>query len=440
VSSGKIESISREGCDVNITVTTQGAGFWSLTIWDDSLLIDSFTWITSVEDGTHTATWTIKAPAKAVQGPGVGIYLALGATGVDQVDPYLFPDEVGMACAPDTTASLTLPGYTGSTTAGSTVNVHGDGYLPQENVAVSFAGELVGTFMTNDAGSFDGSFVVPTGTAPDKYAVVGVGQTSERSACAKVRVVVPPAGGKIGKITRDGCKVSIPVTTTGPGTYRLDVWDDGTIIDHFEWTVTTPGLKTIVWTITQPAGKSATGVGFYLTGNGKNLDNVDPYEYPDDVANTCSAAVPVTLVLPDYAGSTRPGATLTATGTGYLAGEQVKLVFASTPTDVGTVTTDSTGSYTTTFVVPATATADVHHLTATGVTSGRAATAAITVVALPTVPVATVETGEVMDASLTLASTGSDVNPGFATLALGLLVAGVGTMILGRRRTKVTKG
>ncbi len=345
------------------------------------------------------------------------------------------PSESDSTEPPDTEASLSLPGYTGSTTAGSTVNVHGDGYMPSENVAVSFGGELVGTFMTDDSGSFDGSFVVPSGTAGGKYAVVGVGETSERSACAKVKVVVPQAGGSIGEITRDGCKVSIPVTTTGPGDYRLDVWDDGTIIDHFEWTVTTPGLKTIVWTITEPAGKGATGVGFYLTSGEETLDSVDPYEYPDDVANSCSAAVPVTLVLPDYSGSTNPGNTLTATGTGYLPGEQVKLVFASTPADVGTVTTDSTGAYTTTFVVPPDAAAEIHHLTATGVTSGRAATAEINVVILATVQP---ESGEVMDATLTLASTGSDVNPGFATLATWLLVAGVGAVILGRRRA--TKG
>lgn len=144
-------------------------------------------------------------------------------------------------------------------------------------------------------------------------------------------------------------------------------------------------------------------------------------------------------MLPDYTGSVNAGMTLKVAGTGYLPGEQVKLVFASTPTDVGSATTDSTGTYTTTFVVPLGATAEIHHLTATGVTSGRVATTEIKVVAAAAVPGATVETSAVMDATLTLASTGSDVNPGFATLAVGLLVAGVGTMVLGRRGTRTTK-
>ena len=144
-------------------------------------------------------------------------------------------------------------------------------------------------------------------------------------------MVAPTA--TIGEISRDGCKVSIPVTTTGPGTYKLEVWDDGSVIDTFSWVVTTPGTKTVVWTITRPAGSSAPGVAFVVSLGGSTLDLVDNYMFPDDTANKCSAAVPVTIMLPDYTGSTTAGATLHVTGTGYLPNEQVKLVFASTPSD-----------------------------------------------------------------------------------------------------------
>lgn len=433
-STGVIESIERVGCDVNITVTTHGPGFWSLAVYDDGEQIGLFWWITSTDDA-HTAVWTIPGPA-GTDSPGIGFFLALGATGIDQVDPWFYPHHVGEACgAEEVPTELTLPGYTGSITAGSPLAVHGTGYGPDEDVMVSFDDTLVGTFHTDEAGTFSGTITVPAGTDTGKHQVTGVGATSEKSACAKVKVVAPTA--TIGEISRDGCNVSIPVTTTGPGSYKLEVWDDGEVIDTFTWVVTTPGVKTIVWTITRPAGTAASGVAFMVSLGSTMLDLVDNYMFPDDVANKCSAAVPVTILLPGYTGSTTAGSTLQVTGTGYLPNEQVKLVFASTPTDVGTATTDATGTYLTTFVVPAGATVDIHHLTATGVTSGRAATIEVNVVAA-------VVPGEVLDATLTLpadtlANTGSDINPGFAALALTSVVAGAGALALGRRRRSMTE-
>src|SRR5699024_2965524 len=50
-----------------------------------------------------------------------------------------------------------------------------------------------------------------------------------------------------------------------------------------------------VWTITQPAMDDAPGVGFtFKDGDGRYLDSVDPYEYPDEVAQSCyEATLPV---------------------------------------------------------------------------------------------------------------------------------------------------
>lgn len=110
-----------------------------------------------------------------------------------------------------------------------------------------------------------------------------------------VAVSTASQGGSIGTPEREGCNVAIPVATTGPGSYVLEVWDDGYLIDSFDWFAKNPGSTTITWRIPGVAGRiSYRGVGFFLergdatsVAPGQDLATRD-YEYPDDIGGSCS--------------------------------------------------------------------------------------------------------------------------------------------------------
>lgn len=101
----------------------------------------------------------------------------------------------------------------------------------------------------------------------------------------------PVFNDEIVDITRDVCEVAITTEVAESGGYGLEVWDDGDIIDSFDWTMTEPGTHVVNWTITRPALEQAPGVGFSLTdADGATLDSVDPWEYPAEVAQECYEA------------------------------------------------------------------------------------------------------------------------------------------------------
>ena len=94
---------------------------------------------------------------------------------------------------------------------------------------------------------------------------------------------------EIGEITRDVCVVTIPVTTTGMGTFTLTVWDDQQSFETFDWEATTsPETTEVTWRITRPALEGAPGVAFVVTSDEEQLDSIDPYHYPAEVANQCA--------------------------------------------------------------------------------------------------------------------------------------------------------
>jgi|SRR5690625_3710856 len=98
--------------------------------------------------------------------------------------------------------------------------------------------------------------------------------------------------GAIMDINRDGCEVTLSTETSQGGDYRIEVWDDGELMDTVKWEQDDAGTYDAVWTITQPAMEGAPGVGFGFYGDDGDgdsfLDLVDPYEYPAEVANDCA--------------------------------------------------------------------------------------------------------------------------------------------------------
>lgn len=207
----------------------------------------------------------------------------------------------------------------------------GSGYLPEEDVEITYAGLLgatggagaqaaaiggprqmadgdavLGTLEADVDGEIQGFLQLPEDIPLGFYALTGTGLESERVAHDTFEVTALPAiiDGWMGDITRDGCRVSIPVTTEGAGDFAIRIWDDGQIIDNIEWTSATEGEEstTQIWTITRPAGEGAPGVGIelvYVTTTGDySLDMVDPYRYPAEVADACASTDPTPTVKP----------------------------------------------------------------------------------------------------------------------------------------------
>ncbi|MCC2031167.1 copper amine oxidase [Microbacterium allomyrinae] len=109
-----------------------------------------------------------------------------------------------------------------------------------------------------------------------------------------------------------------------------------------------------------------------------------------------------------------PGATQTATASGFAPGETVSAVLHSDPVDVGTFIADADGTVTAQFIVPANTPAGEHRLVLTGQSSS--------VVAEGTFTVASASPAAIFGA---LATTGTDANR-WAMSGLVLIIAGAG--------------
>jgi hypothetical protein len=124
-----------------------------------------------------------------------------------------------------------------------------------------------------------------------------------------------------------------------------------------------------------------------------------------------------------------PGGSLIVTGNGFLPFEFITLFLHSTPVELGTVTADSTGSFSTPETIPPGTPLGAHTIVAIGA-SGDSATTAITLTSATT-PIA------VVSASPSLPFTGADIAAVSGVGAVALAVGG--TLILtGRRRRRTT--
>lgn len=363
---GSVGAPVREGCNISIPVTVTAPGSYTLSIWDDELHLASFGWIASQAE-LKTFTWQITEIA-ANETPGIGFKLYSGNDLFLAEAAFEYPDDIGTACMEAATeTTISLPDYHDSLITGAKVKVTGTGYLPNTTVALFFQGSFsrVATVTSDDNGSYETTFIVPTEASMGTH-LVTARSASRRPASVEVNVV---ATGGIGTPTLDGCNVSIPVTAPATGTYVLEVWDDGEIVDFIEWVVTEPGLSIQNWQIPGIPGTEDEGVGFVLYSLDDNefLSTYD-YEITDEEGTSCMVdANPVMMYLPDYEDSITLGSTVRVTGTGYLPNTQVTLSFQGITGTLATTTTNANGDYATTFVVPTTTSLGTHQLTARSV-------------------------------------------------------------------------
>ncbi|AYD90544.1 hypothetical protein D5R93_12015 [Actinomyces lilanjuaniae] len=144
--------------------------------------------------------------------------------------------------------------------------------------------------------------------------------------------------------------MSVPVTTTGAYTFQARVWDDQTLLEETTWDTQDDTTTLISWTITgRPDPTFPDDIFFSVLVNGSvNVNEEEPrragasVSYPDEVADQCSAAVPVTAALVGDPASLGAGQTVTVQGEGLLSGEDVDVVLEETGERVGGVTTGRT--------------------------------------------------------------------------------------------------
>lgn len=88
----------------------------------------------------------------------------------------------GSGSTSTTGAALTLGTTNG--TAGSTFSVRGSGFMPYEQVTVTFGGNYAGSFMADSIGVFLTNIVAPTNAPMGSFTVIGQGASSGRQATA----------------------------------------------------------------------------------------------------------------------------------------------------------------------------------------------------------------------------------------------------------------
>lgn len=100
--------------------------------------------------------------------------------------------------------------------------------------------------------------------------------------------------GEIVGVTREGCVLVVTAVTGAPGTYRIELWDDGAVIGYTELATTGPGIMTYRHLITRPFGTLSPGIDVALSVDGTELDAQMLWDDPASAAaasylfNTCA--------------------------------------------------------------------------------------------------------------------------------------------------------
>jgi outer membrane protein assembly factor BamB len=209
------------------------------------------------------------------------------------------------------------------------------------------------------------SFKVPAGTAPGTYTVKVVGRTTHLSATNSYTIVAPgsnlslssgPVGVTVnvnGQGYAPGETVNILWNYTGPGTgtkvTKVKAGSSGTVSTRFSVPTAANGAYAIA-----AVGVTSTSVtqNTFTLGNGL-------------ASNPAIAS---------------PGTSVTATGTGFQAGESVNLYLDSALSSaLGTTTADANGNINKSLTLPSSATPGAHSLIGVGQTSNTSLTANLSV-------------------------------------------------------------
>jgi hypothetical protein len=339
-------SLSPASGNAGSTVTVTGVGFDATSrmtlAYDGVTLATSPTTITTDSSGGFTATLTVP-------------YSTTGGHIVSATD-------AGYNVAIATfivTPNLILNPTNGP--KGTPVRASGAGFAANSRITIAFAGAVVSTFpatvTTNAYGSFGAAFIVPLSAAGGQ--TVTANDAGGNSATASFTVTVPsislnPTSGYIGNTITVSGQNFVPSSAVA----------------------ITYDATTVASTTANNSGQIPSGVTFTVPASVAGPHTVNA---ADATGNSATATFTVTpsIVLSPSSGSV--GSSVSVSGSGFSGSKTVTITFAgsaiaTTPT---IVTTDAYGSFSATFIVPAT-TAGGKTVTVTD-SSSNSATATFTI-------------------------------------------------------------
>ncbi|WP_168216920.1 Ig-like domain repeat protein [Cellulomonas sp. Y8] len=323
-----------------------------------------------------------------------------------------------------------------------TVTVSGAAGTPQGEIEI-------GTVDTNDhysrhtlsAGRASTVFGLPAGT--QRLYVGYLGDATYRPASnapGYASVTVLPRGGEV--------ELGVPSALTGavgsPTTFTVRVTSPWHL--PAELLVEVDGVR-----VSTPAVPSSGVVPVTVPGQAPGVHAITLRTAATDDYPAASATVSLTVAASTpparateqptgdvraSAARTAPGAAITVSASGYLAGEVVAFYLHSDPVFLGTAVADAAGVATLTVTVPADAPVGAHHIRGIGGTSGVWAEVPVTLAAGTGTAGGTAAAGTAGTtgdpSTRALAATGTGVITGLAAAA-GLLLLGTGALALRRR-------
>lgn len=228
--------------------------------------------------------------------------------------------------------------------SGSALTVNGTGFAPSSSVSVTFGSTAEPSAATDSVGNFSTSFTVPSGNSGS--VTVTATDASSNSATASYNVLSPKitvkaATGNVGK--------SVTITGTGflPSATITLAYDGATVSSA---------------TSNSTGGFSAA---FDIPASPAGANTINATDGTDSATATFTVTPSISISPKTDAG--KNSITVQVTGTGYAANSQITISFngINQTTTTSPVMTGGTGSFTASFVVPATTPAGSYTVQAT---------------------------------------------------------------------------
>ncbi|MDE1764421.1 MAG: hypothetical protein KGH88_09315, partial [Thaumarchaeota archaeon] len=273
--------------------------------------------ITTDSSGSFTATFTV---------PGItaGSYLVVAEDSQHNVGASVFTVILTVSLTPAT-------GHVGDQTT-----VGGSGFNPSSSMTLTYNGVPVGTSTTNSTGSFTATITIPPSGIGSQHLVVSDASCNTVNSLININpsLTLNPGTGPSSRT----------VTVIGSGFARssaVTLTYDGTALATSPSVITTDSSGSFTATFSVPSSASGS---HNIVATDSQSDNMSVVYYIDNLSALISLKP----------GNTSPGGIITVNGTSFASSSQAILKFNSTAlaTSPGTITTDSSGSFTATSSIP----------------------------------------------------------------------------------------